>query len=512
MSRPEHDREQGGKAPSALGMIVLATGVVYGDIGTSPLYTLKEVFSPHYGLPLNHDSVLGILSLIFWSLIWVVTIKYITFVMRADNQGEGGIMALTALARRAAQGSPRLATTLVLLGLFGAALFYGDSMITPAVSVLSAVEGLELAFDGLEAWVVPISLIILVGIFAIQKRGTATIGKFFGPVMVLWFTSLGALGVYGIVQQPEVLKAFNPYWAVEFFAANPVKGFIVLGAAVLALTGAEALYADMGHFGRKPIARAWLLLVLPGLVLNYFGQGALLLADPSAVRNPFYLLAPEWLLLPLIGLATLATVIASQAVITGAFSMTRQAIQLGYIPRMQIQHTSSQEQGQIYIPLMNWTLMLGVIFLILTFQSSANLAEAYGVAVTGTMLITSCLVSAVILLLWKWPTLGHGAAADRLPAGRPAVFLRQCTQDLFRRLLPGDRGHHHLHPADHLEARAQAGGRAPGRWCAATADLHQQHPRPAAVPRQGHRGIPHRPDRRGAPRHAAQPAAQPGAA
>ena len=401
MSRPEH--EHGGKAPSALGMIVLATGVVYGDIGTSPLYTLKEVFSPHYGLPLNHDSVLGILSLIFWSLIWVVTLKYITFVMRADNQGEGGIMALTALARRAAQGSPRLATTLVLLGLFGAALFYGDSMITPAVSVLSAVEGLELAFDGLEAWVVPIALVILVGIFAIQKRGTATIGKFFGPVMVLWFTTLGALGVYGIVQQPAVLKASNPYWAVQFFADNPVKGFIVLGAAVLALTGAEALYADMGHFGRKPIARAWLLLVLPGLVLNYYGQGALLLADPAAVRNPFYLLAPEWLLLPMIGLATLATVIASQAVITGAFSMTRQAIQLGYIPRMQIQHTSSQEQGQIYIPLMNWALMLGVIFLILTFQSSANLAEAYGVAVTGTMLITSCLVSAVILLLWKWP-------------------------------------------------------------------------------------------------------------
>lgn len=312
-------------------------------------------------------------------------------------------MALTALARRAAQGSPRLATTLVLLGLFGAALFYGDSMITPAVSVLSAVEGLELAFDGLDAWVVPIALVILVGIFAIQKRGTATIGKFFGPVMVLWFTTLGALGVYGIVQQPEVLKAFNPYWAVQFFVDNPVKGFIVLGAAVLALTGAEALYADMGHFGRKPIARAWLLLVLPGLVLNYFGQGALLLADPAAVRNPFYLLAPEWLLLPMIGLATLATVIASQAVITGAFSMTRQAIQLGYIPRMQVQHTSSQEQGQIYIPLMNWALMLGVIFLILTFQSSANLAEAYGVAVTGTMLITSCLVSAVILLLWKWP-------------------------------------------------------------------------------------------------------------
>lgn len=403
MSRPEHDREQGGKAPSALGMIVLATGVVYGDIGTSPLYTLKEVFSPHYGLALNHDSVLGILSLIFWSLIWVVTLKYITFVMRADNQGEGGIMALTALARRAAQGSPRLATTLVLLGLFGAALFYGDSMITPAVSVLSAVEGLELAFDGLEAWVVPISLAILIVLFAIQKRGTATIGKFFGPVMVLWFTTLGALGIYGIIQQPEVLKAFNPYWAVQFFIANPTKGFIVLGAAVLALTGAEALYADMGHFGRKPIARAWFLLVLPGLVLNYFGQGALLLGDPTALRNPFYLLGPEWLLLPMIGLATLATVIASQAVITGAFSMTQQAIQLGYIPRMQIQHTSSQEQGQIYIPLMNWTLMLGVIFLILTFQSSANLAEAYGVAVTGTMLITSCLVAAVILLLWKWP-------------------------------------------------------------------------------------------------------------
>ncbi|MCL9798984.1 potassium transporter Kup [Pseudomonas sp. AKS31] len=392
-------------AAKPLSMLVAAVGVVYGDIGTSPLYTLKEVFAGHYGVPVNHDGVFGILSLIFWSLIWVVTIKYVLFVLRADNQGEGGIMALTALARRASSRYPKLQTVLVILGLIGAALFYGDSMITPAISVLSAVEGLELAFDGLERWVVPMALVVLVALFLIQKHGTDRIGKLFGPVMVAWFLVLGGLGISGILKHPEVLSALNPIWGVRFFIVHPGMGVAILGAVVLALTGAEALYADMGHFGRKPIARAWLILVLPALVLNYFGQGALLLENPEAARNPFYLLAPSWALVPLVVLATLATVIASQAVISGAFSLTRQAIQLGYIPRMHIQHTSSAEQGQIYIGAVNWALMVGVILLVIGFESSGALASAYGVAVTGTMLITSILVSAVILLLWKWPPL-----------------------------------------------------------------------------------------------------------
>ncbi|MGE8411997.1 MAG: potassium transporter Kup [Pseudomonas sp.] len=384
-------------------MLVAAVGVVYGDIGTSPLYTLKEVFSGGYGVPVNHDGVLGILSLIFWSLIWVVSIKYMMFVLRADNQGEGGIMALTALARRAAAGHARLRTLLVVCGLIGAALFYGDSMITPAISVLSAIEGLGLAFEGIDHWVVPLSLLVLVGLFLIQRHGTARIGILFGPIMVTWFLVLGALGVHGISQHPEVLQAMNPMWAVRFFVVHPGMGVAILGAVVLALTGAEALYADMGHFGRKPIARAWFILVLPALVLNYFGQGALLLENPEAARNPFYLLAPGWALIPLVGLSTLATVIASQAVISGAFSLTRQAIQLGYIPRMYIQHTSSDEQGQIYIGAVNWSLMIGVVLLVLGFESSGALASAYGVAVTGTMLMTTILVSAVMLLLWKWP-------------------------------------------------------------------------------------------------------------
>ncbi|MDH4558596.1 potassium transporter Kup [Pseudomonas sp. BN417] len=384
-------------------MLVAAAGVVYGDIGTSPLYTLKEVFAPHYGVLPNHDGVLGALSLIFWSLIWVVSIKYVLFILRADNDGEGGVMALTALAQRASRPFPRLQMVLVLLGLFGAALFYGDSMITPAISVLSAVEGLGIAFDGIEHWVVPLSLILLVGLFLIQKHGTARIGILFGPVMVIWFSVLGALGVYGILQQPDVLSALNPYWCVQFFIAHPGIGVAILGAVVLALTGAEALYADMGHFGRKPIARAWFFLVLPGLVLNYFGQGATILGNPEAARNPFYLLAPDWALLPMVALATLATVIASQAVISGAFSLTHQAMQLGYIPRMFVQHTSHEEQGQIYIGTVNWALMVGVVLLVLGFESSGALAAAYGVAVTGTMLITTLLVSAVMLLLWKTP-------------------------------------------------------------------------------------------------------------
>lgn len=345
----------------------------------------------------------GILSLIVWSLLWVVTLKYVMLMLRADNEGEGGVMALTALARRAALPYPRLKTVLVLLGLFGAALFYGDSMITPAISVLSAVEGMNVALPGLEHWVVPITVVLLVGLFLIQKHGTARIGILFGPVMVLWFVVLGALGISGIIREPQVLQALNPWWAANFFIAHPGIGVTILAAVVLALTGAEALYADMGHFGRKPIARAWFALVLPGLVLNYFGQGALLLENPEAARNPFYLLVPSWGLLPMIGLATLSTIIASQAVISGAFSLSQQAIQLGYVPRMHIQHTSSQEQGQIYVGVVNWALMVGVVLLVLGFGSSSALASAYGVAVTGTMLIDTLLVAAVMLLLWKAP-------------------------------------------------------------------------------------------------------------
>ncbi|PVZ30146.1 potassium transporter Kup [Pseudomonas sp. CC120222-01a] len=396
-----HAGKQG--ATRSLGLLVAAVGVVYGDIGTSPLYTLKEVFTGGYGVPVNHDGVLGILSLILWSLLWVVSFKYVMFILRADNQGEGGTMALTALALRATAAYPRLRSLMLICGLIGASLFYGDSMITPAVSVLSAVEGMGLAFEGIDHWVVPISLVVLVALFVVQKHGTEKIGKLFGPIMVTWFLALAVLGVHGISQSPEVLKAFNPVWAVNFFIVHPGMGVAILGAVVLALTGAEALYADMGHFGRKPIARAWFALVLPALVLNYFGQGALLLQNPDAARNPFYLLAPGWALLPMVGLATMATVIASQAVISGAFSLTRQAIQLGYIPRMQIQHTSSDEQGQIYIGAVNWTLMVGVVLLVIGFESSGALAAAYGVAVTGTMLMTTILVAAVMLLLWKWP-------------------------------------------------------------------------------------------------------------
>jgi KUP system potassium uptake protein len=403
MSQASSQAETGHQTAKPFALLIAAVGVVYGDIGTSPLYTLKEVFQGGYGVDVTHDAVLGILSLIFWSLIWVVSFKYMVFILRADNQGEGGIMALTALARRASAKHPKLQMTMVVFGLFGAALFYGDSMITPAISVLSAMEGLELAFDGIEHWVVPMALVVLVALFLIQRHGTARIGVLFGPVMVTWFVVLGLLGIHGILRQPEVLHAMNPLWAVRFFIVHPGIGVAILGAVVLALTGAEALYADMGHFGRKPIARAWFALVLPALVLNYFGQGALVLENPEAARNPFYLLAPSWALLPLVGLSTLATVIASQAVISGAFSMTLQAIQLGYIPRMHIQHTSSDAQGQIYIGAVNWSLMVGVILLVLGFESSGALASAYGVAVTGTMFCTTILVFSVMLLLWKWP-------------------------------------------------------------------------------------------------------------
>ena len=380
-----------------------ALGVVYGDIGTSPLYAIKEVFGgSHHPVPITHDNVLGILSVILWSLMIVVSLKYVSFIMRANNKGEGGIMALMALALRPLPEQSRQRKLMLILGLFGAALFYGDGVITPAISVLSAVEGLEIATPALSHYVLPVSLVVLVVLFMVQRRGTAAVGVLFGPIMVLWFLVLGGLGISGIARNPEVLLAINPAYALAFFAANSTLAFFSLGATVLALTGAEALYADMGHFGRKPIQIAWFGMVLPALLLNYFGQGALLLSDPATIDNPFYLLAPGWLLYPLVALATVATVIASQAVISGAFSITQQAIQLGYAPRMLISHTSDRQIGQIYLPGINWMLLLAVAALVLGFGNSSNLAAAYGIAVTGTMFITDVLAYVVARHLWGW--------------------------------------------------------------------------------------------------------------
>lgn len=390
-----------------------AIGVVYGDIGTSPLYTLKECFTAAEIVP-SQSSVLGILSLIFWAILLVVTIKYVTFILRADYRGEGGIMVLMALARRYVNGKSR--GKIVVLGLFGAALFYGDAIITPAMSVLSAAEGLEVLYgEASTDWIVLMAITVLLGLFLLQRFGTWHVGKMFGPIMVIWFCTLSILGLLSIIQSPLVLHAVNPIHALHFIAEHQGAAFLAMGSVVLALTGAEALYADMGHFGRGPIRIAWFSLVLPALLLNYFGQGALLLAHSEAIQNPFFLLAPHWALLPLIILATLATIIASQAVISGAYSLTRQAIQLGFCPRMAIDHTSEQEIGQIYLPFVNWALLIAVLVVVVTFRSSAHLAAAYGIAVTGTMLITSLLFFVIARSHWGWS----------LPAtlGLTSVFL-----------------------------------------------------------------------------------------
>ncbi|MBP9713736.1 MAG: potassium transporter Kup [Sterolibacterium sp.] len=381
-----------------------ALGVAFGDIGTSPLYTMKEVFAgTHHPVPVTPENVLGILSLIFWSLMVVITIKYIYFILRADNKGEGGIMALMALALRNKKEGTHSRLMITMLGLFGASLFYGDGVVTPAISVLSAVEGLEVISPAFHAYIIPTTLAVLVALFAIQSRGTASVGRLFGPVMTLWFITLAMLGIINIIAEPRVIQAINPYYAIAFLLDHPLLSFLSLGAVVLALTGAEALYADMGHFGRKPIQMAWLFLALPALVCNYFGQGALILSDPEAIKNPFYLLAPHWALYPLIALATLSTVIASQAVISGAYSVTRQAMQLGYCPRLEVQHTSDHTIGQIYLPSINWMLLILVILLVIGFGSSTKLAAAYGIAVTGTMLITSILAYYVAREIWGWP-------------------------------------------------------------------------------------------------------------
>ncbi|QNM96244.1 potassium transporter Kup [Chitinimonas koreensis] len=371
------------------GLTLAALGVVYGDIGTSPLYTIAECFHSKHGLTATPENVLGILSLITWALLIVVSFKYVFFMLRADNNGEGGILALMALALRNTHRKRGQFSVFILLGISGAALFYGDGVITPAVSVLSAVEGLKIIDPAFERWVIPLTLVIIVALFAVQRHGTGGVGKFFGPIMALWFTTLGVLGIGGILHDPAVLRAFWPGYAVAFFAAQPMLAFLALGAVVLAVTGAEAIYADMGHFGRKPIQIGWFSLALPGLLLNYYGQGALVLHDPSAADHPFFMLAPEPLVLPLVILATAATVIASQALISGVFSITRQAIQLGYMPRMDIHHTSEREIGQIYIPGVNWGMCVAVLLLVLTFKSSGNLAAAYGFAICGIMIMTT---------------------------------------------------------------------------------------------------------------------------
>jgi KUP system potassium uptake protein len=381
-----------------------AIGVVYGDIGTSPLYALKETFAGHHPLPVVEANILGVLSVMFWTIMLLVSFKYVLIIMRADNRGEGGSLALLALASELNAQRPNTKWVLATLGVFAAALFYGDSMITPAISVLSAVEGLDVIAPQLGGYVVPITVIVLTALFLVQKRGTGTMGMAFGPIMIFWFASLGVLGALSIAQSPQVLLALNPLYAYDFLIFDPKLSFLTLGSVVLAVTGGEALYTDMGHFGKFPIRLTWFSFVLPALALNYFGQGALLLHNPQAIENPFYLLAPAWALMPMVLLATAATVIASQAVISGAFSVASQSVQMGFLPRMEIRQTSDKAHGQIYVPLTNWTLYLAVIYLVLTFKSSSNLAAAYGIAVTGTMLIDTVLIG-FVLVAWRWSPL-----------------------------------------------------------------------------------------------------------
>jgi KUP system potassium uptake protein len=387
---------------SLLALTLGAFGVVYGDIGTSVLYALKEVFGTGH-VPLTPPNVYGVLSVVFWTITVIVSLKYVSLVLRADNNGEGGLVAMLALASQSVKDKPQLRAVLLLVGIFGTCLFYGDGVITPAISVLSAVEGLEVVSPRFKDWVIPLTIAVLFALFAAQKRGTGGIGRFFGPLTLVWFLTLAALGIAQIVHHPEILGALSPHHALRFMFANPGTTFIILGAVVLCVTGAEALYADLGHFGKKPIRLAWFSVVMPSLTLNYFGQGALLLSRPEAVKNPFYMMAPEWTLLPLVGLATAATVIASQALITGAFSVTKQAIQLGYLPRLQIRHTSVRDICQIYLPAVNWGLFVAIVMAVVLFRSSSNLAAAYGIAVTLDMLITTVLTFFVIRYGWGYP-------------------------------------------------------------------------------------------------------------
>lgn len=408
-------------------LMLSAIGVVFGDIGTSPLYALKEIFNGHHPIPVSTENVFGILSLIFWSIMALVSFKYVAIIMRADNKGEGGSLALLALITERAKSSG-LTWSVTMLGVFAAALFFGDSMITPAISVLSAVEGLEVIAPTLKPWVIPLTVLVLTALFMIQKRGTGAVGLLFGPVMVLWFATLATFGILEIVKHPAILTALSPTHAIGFVFNHTALAFIALGSVVLAVTGGEALYTDMGHFGRRPIRLTWLGFVMPALVLNYFGQGALLLAEPQALQNPFYHLAPAWALIPLVALATLATVIASQAVISGAFSVARQSVQMGLLPRMKIVQTSGAEAGQIYVPFTNWCLFLAVIALVIGFKNSSNLAAAYGIAVTATMSIDSILVAFVMFLMWRW----HWSGIVVIVAGFLALDLAFFSANIIK--------------------------------------------------------------------------------
>ena len=400
ISREVHAKKKG----ASFALMFAAIGVVFGDIGTSPLYALKECFSPEHGIPFSADAVYGVISMVFWAFAIVVSLKYVLFVMRANNHGEGGILALMALALRTAPTGSKRSLLIIMAGVFGACMFYGDAIITPAISVLSAVEGLEVISSDLTRFVLPITVIILIVLFVIQKTGTEVVGKLFGPIMVLWFVTIGLMGLYQVAQNPEIFFAMNPVYAVRFMAEHALQGFIVLGAVFLVLTGAEALYADMGHFGIKPIRMGWFFIVMPSLLLNYFGQGAMFLNNPETISNPFFLMVPEFFVFPLVILATAATVIASQAVISGAFSMTSQAILLGFVPRMKVRHTSDREIGQIYMPLVNWALLFLVVAVVIAFKKSENLAAAYGIAVTTTMIITTFLAAIVMRVVWRWNT------------------------------------------------------------------------------------------------------------
>ncbi len=488
-----------------------ALGVVYGDIGTSPLYALKECFWGPQGFPVDEPNVLGILSLIFWSLNFVVTFKYLTMVMRADNRGEGGILALLALARP--RGTPRgLGRVLVAAGLFGSALLYGDGIITPAISVLSAVEGLSIATPALQHLVVPIAFVIILGLFFFQRRGTAGVGAVFGPVTLAWFLSLAALGISGIARQPSVLRALNPWHAVDFFLREGVAGFTVLAAIILVVTGGEALYADMGHFGRRPIRVAWFVVVLPALVLNYFGQGALLLADPSAARNPFYSLVPAWGLYPMVGLATAAAVVASQALISGAFSLTRQAVQLGYCPRVNIVHTSKTEIGQIYVPAVNNLLMVACLGLVVTFGSADRLAGTYGVALSGTMTMTSILFAVVARNRWHWSYWKVAGVTALFLAVDLAFVGSNLAQDPARRVVPAGGRRTGVHPDVDLEEGPGPARRAGAREHLADGPVPPGHPATAAAPGARGGGLPHVGYDGGTAGAAPSPEAQPGAA
>jgi len=401
-----HEREPVSKqflARREATLTLAALGVVYGDIGTSPLYAVRESVLAVAGIGTHEQQVLGAISLIFWSLLIVVTFKYVIFILRADNNGEGGVLALAQLAHRSPRLSRRVKSAIAMAGVLGLALFYGDGLLTPAISVLSAVEGVALGNHTFEPLVLPLTIAILVGLFVIQNRGTARVGRLFGPVMIFWFLVLGALGLSAIAHTPEILLAVSPYYGVWLIAVSPVTGFVALGAVFLAVTGAEAMYADMGHLGKRAIRRAWLLLAMPALVLNYFGQGAAILADPTKVEAAFYSVAPEWAHYPMVLLATIATIIASQAVISGVFSITQQAVQLGQLPRMEIRHTSATEYGQIYVPRMNWLLLFGVVLIVLIFRTSGALAHAYGIAVSGQMIISAALVAVVARRQWRWP-------------------------------------------------------------------------------------------------------------